>query len=508
MKKKIFSICLFIGCEISCCGLLFAKGEANKKENNVAGKKVEEDWRNKNVSKVNKKGIERMLAEEDSANSGSEVKEIEVNSVNFIKLSRKVSEIFIPNPKIADVDMLTDNSLYVTGLSPGVTPLIAHDKEGNVVIDYQIRVTYPLNEIKRAIHEMHPESSVDIVSVEDSIILRGKVSSPEAANDIQDIVARCVKSDKIVNKLSIETATQVMLKVKIAEVSRDVTRSMGIHWKAISSAHGLNGLHWGFVARSPEVATATIPPIDDNDAPYIDVISNVMKPALKSGSGGRWVMHSGGTSNALSSIIEALSSESFASVLAEPTLVALSGKTAKFNSGGEEGYQVNQPGGTVSTTEFKQWGTSIEFTPIVMGEDRINITVKPTISTLNHATVGTTAIPSLTTKSASTTVELGSGQSLAIAGLLQTNKSSSTEETPFLADIPIIGPLFRSSNLSSIEKEIIIIVTPYIVKPSSKLLVTPVDMIPKMYSPLDSILKRKFHKNIKKGGHSAGFSLR
>jgi pilus assembly protein CpaC len=215
-------------------------------------------------------------------------------------------------------------------------------------------------------------------------------------------------------------------------------------------------------------------------------------------------VHAGG-SDSLSSLIEALASESFASVLAEPTLIALSGETAKFKSGGEVGYEVKQTEGDSNTTEFKSWGTELEFTPTVLSEDRIKIQVKPSVSTVTFEN-STKGIPSLTTKETDTTVELGSGQSLVIAGLLQTNKSTVSSETPGLADIPLIGSLFRSSNINTSEKELIIIITPYIVKPSSKQLKTPLDMLPRMYSPLESILARKFHKNIKKG-HSAGFSL-
>jgi pilus assembly protein CpaC len=345
---------------------------------------------------------------------------------------------------------------------------------------------------------MYPDTHVEIVSIDNSIILRGKVPSPEVASDVYDIVGRFIENGKIINKLSIETATQVMLKVKIAEVSRDLTKKLGINWKALSQGKDVTGMHYGFIAGD----ASTFPAFTTDPA--------ALKIAMDSGSmggqvlGGRWLLHAGGN-NGMSSLIEALANESFASVLAEPTLVALSGKTATFNAGGEQGYVVKQVGTDANTTEFKTWGTSIEFTPIVMAENRINITVKPTVSTLGNTS--TEGIPSLTTKEASTTVELGSGQSLVIAGLLQTSKSSTAVETPFLSDLPLFGALFRSSSVNISERELVIIVTPYIVKPSSKQLKTPTEMIPRMYSPLESVLTRKFHKNIKKV-FNAGFSLK
>jgi pilus assembly protein CpaC len=320
------------------------------------------------------------------------------------------------------------------------------------------------------------------------------------ASDVEEIVGRFIDRAKIINKLSIETATQVLLKVKIAEVSRTLTKSLGINWKALSGSAG-SGTNYGFVAG--ETSALPVFTSDGNtDTAELSKTSGVLGGSAK---GGRWLIHNNGVSG-LTALIEALASESFASVLAEPTLIALSGKTAIFKSGGEHGYKVKQSGSfDTSTTEFKEWGTSIEFTPIVMSEDRINIKVKPTVSTLD-AVNGQDSAPSLTTKQAETTVELGSGQSLAIAGLLQTTKSTSAVETPFLAEIPLIKYLFRSSSEQTIEKELIIIITPYIVKPSSKQLKAPTDMVPKMYSPLDSILKRKFHKNIKKVP-GAGFSI-
>ncbi|MDR0631739.1 MAG: type II and III secretion system protein family protein [Holosporaceae bacterium] len=438
-------------------------------------------------------------SEASPTHQGNEIKEIEVNSVNFIKLKEKASEIFIPNPEIADVEMLSDSSLYLTGLAPGVTFLVVHNKQGNVIADYQIRVTYPLREIRNAIASVCPDSEIGISSLEDSIILKGKVASPETAVDVQDIVGRFVDGSKIINKLSIETATQVMLKVKIAEVSRTLTKSLGINWRAITTNKDVSGMHYGFISGD----ATSFPTFAAETADPQTAAKNIVDTLKTSASGGRWLAHAG-KSNGLSGLIEALASEAFASVLAEPTLIALSGKTATFKAGGEESYVVKQSGNDANTTEFKEWGTSIEFTPIVMSEDRINITVKPTVSTLGPK--NQEGVPSLTTKEATTTVELGSGQSLAIAGLIQTNKDSSSSETPFLADLPLIGSFFRKSHVNTSEKELVIIITPYIVKPSSKQLKTPVEMIPRMYSPLESILARKFHKNIKKH-HSAGFSI-
>jgi pilus assembly protein CpaC len=452
---------------------------------------------------ANTKNDESSKAEENKKTKESMgiEKTIEVNSVNFIKLKSKPHEIFIPTPEIADVDMLNDSSLYLMGLAPGTTSLVVHDKDSNIIANYKITVTYPIKAIKSAIIEMYPDTNVDIVSLDNSLLLKGNVPSPESAAGVQGIVERFVPSNKIINKLSIETGTQVMLKVKIAEVSRNLTKSLGINWRAISHGKDIQGMHYGFMAGD----ASAFPKFTEEFAELKEEFSKESRILGKTVSGGRWLAHGGGA-NGLSGLIEALATESFASVLAEPTLIALSGKKATFKAGGEQGYEVKQTGGDVTTTEFKSWGTSIEFTPVVLSENRINITVKPVVSTVVFDNEKT-GVPSLTTKEAETTVELGSGQSLAIAGLIQTNKNSSSSETPFLADIPFIGSFFRNSNVSTMEKELIIIVTVYVVKPASKQLKVPTDMAPKLYSPLESVITRKFHRNIKKS-YSAGFALK
>jgi pilus assembly protein CpaC len=436
-------------------------------------------------------------------------KEIEVNSVNFVKLRNKAHEIFIPDPTVADVQLLSDSSLYLMGLAPGSTSLVITDKDSNIMLDCKIRVTYPLKAIKEAILEMHPDTDVEILSVDSSIILKGKVPSPEVAASIQEIAGKFIEAAKIVNKLSIETATQVMLKVKIAEVTRDITKNLGISWRALSPyfSDGTAGLSYGFTGGG--VIAALDSTALETGSSMRDAVLGESGTLAGKAEGGRWFVRSGGAVSDLSSVIDALAGESFASILAEPTIIALSGKKATFKSGGEQGYKVTQPGGgAVATTEFKEWGTSIEFTPVVLSEDRITITVTPKVSTLvTQAGVDT---PSLTSKEATTTVELGSGQSLAIAGLLQKNVDTTASETPFLSEIPLLGSLFRNSYLKKIEKELVIIVTPYIVKPSSKPLKAPTDMVPVICSPAESIWHRKFFKNNRtmRLGSSTGYTVK
>ena len=416
--------------------------------------------------------------------------EMEVNTFKFLKFKDKIGEIFIPNSTVADVEMLDNKSLYLSGLAPGNTSMIIHDKEKRILADYQITVTHALKDIRNAVEKVFPDSGIEIVSVDGNIFLKGRVSSPEMASDVLDIVGRFVDKGKIINKLVIETATQVLLKVKVAEVSRDVTNNLGINWRTLHMGKGPSSAMFGLTH-----GKSTLPEFAADTKTFQTAVLG--KEGTLAG-GGKWFAAAG--TNNLAALIDILASESFAYVLAEPSLVALSGQSATFKSGGEQPYTVRQQGSDSNTTEFKEWGTSIEFTPIVLSEDRINIKVKAEVSVLG-APENKGDAPPLTTKNVETVVELGSGQSLALAGLVQTNRSSTSTETPFLADIPLLGALFRNSGVKLTEKELVIIVTPYVVKPSSKKLKLPTDSTPKLNSPLASIASRSFCM-------SPGFSLK
>ena len=435
-------------------------------------------------------------------------KEIEINSVNFLKFGKTIGEIFIPNPEVADVEMLSDKSLYLSGLAPGTTSLVIHDKTGKVLADYVIRVTYPLNDIKRSISKVFPDLDVELIPINDNLILKGNVASPEMAQDVLDVILRFVDSSKIVNKLSIETATQVMLKVKVAEVTRKVAKSLGINWRALSSNSehgGVIGIASGNTSLFDTSSSSSGSSSDGSGDSSASNSGSLPLDLLSINEGGRWIV-SAGMQN-LAALIDATAEESLATVLAEPNLVALSGQSATFKSGGEYGYTVNQgDSGSNKTTEFKQWGTSLEFTPIVLSEDRINIKVKTEVSSIGKT--NSDGKPELDSKNVETVVELGSGQSIVLAGLIQKQKGQTNNQVPILADIPLIGSLFRSANPTSEERELVIIVTPYIVKPSSKKLKAPTDMVPKMLSPLKAITKGRFTSIRNKRVDSAGFSIK
>lgn len=439
------------------------------------------------VIKKTKKKPKRITSFDTTA--GFEEKIIEVNSVNFIKLKDKAGQVFVPNPKVADVDVIDETSLYLTALKPGITSVVVQDKNGNVMANYKVRVTYPLDEIKSTVKSLYPDCVFELSSLDESVIMKGKATSPEEAAEIQNIVEKYVEASKVINKLDIVTATQVMLKVKVAEIYREVKQALGVDWRAISFGASTAGPTSGVLLGSNTMLA--------NQEDIKSMKDTVLGANGIGGKGNsKWFLQTGG-SNHLSALLDVLAEEKFSYLLAEPTLIAVSGQKATFLCGGEYGYQVTQTGeGGSNTTEFKEWGTSLEFTPIVLSEDRIRITVKPKISALVPKNG---SIPELTSKEAETTIELGSGQSLAIAGLLQSDKSSDVYETPLLSHLPLFGPLFRHSDVAKKQREVVIIVTPYIVKPSSKALKMPTDFVPKMYSPIEVLLRGKTHE-VRRGG--------
>lgn len=438
--------------------------DANKTEKKQSAKK-----------KKNVRGVTSF----DQINDGEE-KVIQIDSVNFIKLKDKAVQVFVPNPKIADVDVIDDTSLYITGLKAGMTTIVVQGKDGKTIANYKVRVTYQLDEIKNAVASLYPDAKLELVSLDENIIMKGKAASPEDAEGIQKIVEKFVEESKVINKMEIATATQVLLKVKIAEVSRKIDQSFGINWRALSFNTANKAGFW----TGKSILTETDSEVKLDDIMKID------------GSTGKWFVQAGanGSNNHVTALLDALASEEFASIVAEPTLVAISGQTATFTSGGEQPYRTKQEGSGEDsyTTDFKEWGTTLEFTPVVLSENRIKITVKPKISSLGTAADEKSA-PPLSTKEAETTVELGSGQSLAIAGLLQTSKTSSADRTPFFSNLPFFGGLFRRSKAQNDQKEMVIIVTPYIVKPSSKGLKAPTDAMTKMYSAVDIVRKGRSH---------------
>jgi len=375
---------------------------------------------------------------------------IEVDKAQLIQLPDPAKTVFVANPDIADIQTPTTSSFLIYGKKAGATTVFAISESG-ATFSYTVRVTRPVSEIAAAVHNAVPRAQVKVSATPNGVTISGSVDSPQNAERLK-AAARQYLGDKeaIDFDVAVNAATQVTLRVRVAEVSRTIDKQLGVNWQGLfndgTTAVGL------MTGRLPVTASGSF---------------------IRSGSSGTFGSvglgyHSGNVN--ISALVDALDQSGLATILAEPTLTAVSGETANFLAGGE--YPIPVPQGlNVITIDYKRYGVSVDFTPTVLDGNRISIKVRPEVSaltTVGQLVVDNISVPALTVRRAETTVELGSGESFAIAGLFQNDASNQIKQFPWLADVPILGALFRSSSFQRNESELVIIVTPYIVKPASQ----------------------------------------
>jgi pilus assembly protein CpaC len=391
---------------------------------------------------------------------------LEVGKGTLIRLSRPASTVFVASPDIADVQIKSPELIYVSAKAPGQTVIYAVDGGDTVLLNAPVRVDFDLSELRQSLNRLVPGTDISVTQVDSSLVLSGAVANAgqaEKARVLAAAVTGGVKGGQVINRLSVETPNQVNLQVRFAEVDRNILKQIGIDWSKIGTSPAI-----GTAVSGPAVSLLTA----NSPTPLINAITIGTFPSL--------------FGQQLSATISALATEGFLTVLAEPNLTAVSGQTASFLAGGEFPYEVAQSSaGTapVFTVQFKQFGVQLAFTPTIIDADHLNLRVRPEVSQLdftNAVTVSGSLVPSLVVRRAETAVELASGQSFALAGLLQHNTEQDISKVPWLGDIPILGALFRSNKFKNNETELVIIVTPYLVKPAMTALASPTDgfMIP------------------------------
>ncbi len=381
---------------------------------------------------------------------------IEVNKGRLIRIRRAAATVFIADPSIADIQIKSPTLLYVFGKKAGETTLFAVDGKDRVLVNLTISVRHNLSQLSRTLDRLLPGNDIKLRTVGDSVVLSGSVRSTREAADVRRLAARYVSSEKkVINRLRVEGPNQVNLRVRIVEVSRNVVRDLGINWDAAFS-----------IGNNFVLGIAT--------GGATSVVGSLLAPSgpLTARRGGFNSLGGGynGQRRTVNGIIDALQTNGLIKTLAEPNLTAISGETASFLAGGEFPIPVPQDGGVI-TVIFKKFGVGLSFTPTIIGRNRINLKVVPEVSQLSNIgaiQIQGISVPSLTTRRASTTVELASGQSFAIAGLIQNNLTQNLSKVPGIGDIPILGKLFTSENFRKNESELVIIITPYIVKPFNK----------------------------------------
>ena len=390
------------------------------------------------------------LAQATTIGPGTQSLTIEVNEGQLIRLNQPASSVFIANAQIADVNVKSPRMIYLFGKRPGETTLYALDAKDNVITNARVVVSHNLSRLNGALNTLLPAGGVTASSVDGGIILTGAVATATHAEDVRRLSARFIgKGEDIINRVVVTQPNQVNLRVRIAEVTKNVINEFGFSWDSIFDSSNM------FF----RITTGTA---------FTDAMGNL--------NGGLPPQEGGGTANSsvhqgdldLNNLIDVLAADGLVTILAEPNLTALSGETASFLAGGEFPVPISVDSDV--TLEFKEFGVSLAFTPTVLSNNRISMRVRPEVSELSN--VGAIIfngfeIPGLTTRRAETTVELASGQSFAIAGLRLDSRRHDNDDIPGLGNIPLFGALFQQNRLETRETELLIVVTPYIVRPMS-----------------------------------------
>lgn len=387
---------------------------------------------------------------------------LDVSRGHTLRLARPAASIFIADPTIADLQTPSNQVAFVFGKKSGRTSLFALDDTGEAIAEYVVAVKQPIQDLRDLLRSEVGDYRIHVTYTPNGAVISGTLPNAGLVETAKTVTAQFLgQGATVTNRLRVASAMQVNLQVRVAEVNRRVLKEFGINLNATGrvGATGFNVVSGG----------SALPSTGGNIGQAITNRSNTIG-----------VSYSDGVNN-ISASIDALAADGLAQVLAEPNLTAVSGEKASFLAGGEFPIPIAQALGQTSI-QFRRYGASLEFTPTVLSGNLINVRVRPEVSELSDVAgvnfQGTT-IPGLTTRSADTVVELASGQSFAIGGLIRKNFSTNIGVLPGLGDLPVLGALFRSSAFQKDETELVIIVTPYLVRPgaSAQAMEAPTDRI-------------------------------
>ena len=384
-----------------------------------------------------------------------------INRAIVLESAQRFAEVSVANPGIADVAALSDQTIYILGKANGVTTLTLLGEGGKLITNVEVRVTPDLSEFKQRLREVLPTEQIEVREANGGVILSGVVSGARKIDTAMNLASRYA-GENVTNLMSVGGTQQVMLKIRFAEMSRSASKSLGLNFGAL-----FNNSRTAVSGQTNQFGQAGNTP---GGAGFVDA------------SGGfgiaRVITSVGGV--LFDVVLYALEQKGVARTLAEPNLVALSGDTAEFLAGGEVPIPVAGEDGAI-TVSFKPFGIGMSFTPTVIDGDLINLVLETEVSAIDTSVQVTAAgitLSGFTTRRARTTVELRDGQSLSIAGLLQEDFADGKTQIPWLGDLPILGTLFRSSDFSRSQSELVIIVTPHLVTPvDSDQLSLPTDRI-------------------------------
>jgi pilus assembly protein CpaC len=367
-----------------------------------------------------------------------------------VDLPRDIKDVLVADPKIANAVVRSAQRAYIIGAAVGQTNIVFFDSAGQQIAAYDIAVKRDLNGVRAALRQSLPNADIQIEGLGDGVMLSGSAASPIEAQQAGDLAARLVGgAEKVVNSIVVRGRDQVMLKVTVAEVQRNIVKQLGIDLNA--------SLNYG---------TAVVN--FSNTNPF----TALGRPLV----GTNAVTTSFGATPSVSATLRAMESAGVVRTLAEPNLTAISGESATFVAGGEFPFptgvtcQAGPGGGTgpcSPSISFKKFGISLNFTPVVLTEGRISLRVMTEVSEIaldNSITVSGTTVPSIKTRRTETTLEIPSGGAMAMAGLIQEQTKQAINGFPGLAQLPVLGTLFRSRDFVNNQTELMVLVTPYIVR--------------------------------------------
>ncbi|QYJ08007.1 type II and III secretion system protein family protein [Qipengyuania flava] len=384
----------------------------------------------------------------------------------LVNVPGSMTDVFVANDAIADVQVKSRRQLYVFGKAGGETTIYASNAAGDIIWSANVRVGSNIGSIDQLLALAMPEAKISVATMGSNVILlTGTVAAPEDAEEAQRLVEAYVGEDaNVISRLRMATPLQVNLQVRIAEVSRSFVRAVGVNLASVDQTSGFQfGIGQGRAATFPQYAPGSPNGVGVGlvAGPEGGSVVTSITPGTTIGAFGKFLGLD------IASALDLAETEGLVTTLSQPNLTALSGETAEFLAGGEFPIPMSQGLGTTAI-EYKNYGVSLAYTPTVLANGRISMRVRPEVSELSSQgaiVLNGFQVPALVTRRAETTVELGSGQSFMIAGLLSNNATNTIDKAPGLGDVPILGNLFRSTNYRKGETELVIVVTPYLVRP-------------------------------------------
>lgn len=416
------------------------------------------DGEQKSVAHSNSAGpVQKLRIRAGGSGPVSQRVTLSINKGMIVELPEDARDVLVSNPAVVDAVVRTPRQIYLVGLKAGPTNAFFFAANGKQLLNLEIRVERDMGELKTIIERNVKDSDVQVETINDNVVINGSVKNASDAEAARQIAMRYVtdpgkalSQDSVVSRVGIRGGDQVMLRVRVAEMQRSLSKQFGTNFAAAFD-----------IGKSVPVNLTSVNPF------------SLLGQALSTSQSFKFGSLAGG--NSVEAVVRALERSGMIRTLAEPNLTAVSGESAKFLAGGEFPVPVGRDNEGNVTIEFKPFGVGLGFTPVVLSEGRISLRISTEVSeiTSENAFVSTAGgdngitIPGLRVRRAETTVELPSGGSMVMAGLLQQSMKQNIDGIPGLRNIPVLGALFQSRDFQSGETELVIIVTPYLVKPTN-----------------------------------------